>query len=334
MIKGLFRASRLFSFLFFGIFVFFGGFAIYFGINSNNLTNSYTESATATITYVNHNSNEAKATFNYNGQNYIVDLDYYSSDMDIGDTTRVRFDPLNPTNVTTNFTSTVLPVVGGVLCAIGVFGFVGSLISGKKHADIRAKREEAMLNAEDRRETYSNYDFGYGNDQDVTYYFHYCGKANQGHCLEDEDRNLIYEAKLTKFRLFSASDYDFINHKRGLKTQHKVGKVVSSSTNGFTCSSGFKFDGINIWAHLDDQNIYFRTNVKGLMNISYDVVYRNQNIGTIVTTGSDVFGTSTNKLAHIPARGFFRITTKEAYIDQMFLLAFALARTEASFQNM
>ena len=41
------------------------------------------------------------------------------------------------------------------------------------------------------------------------------GTAKAGHRLEDADRKVLYEAKVTKFSLIGATGMDFIDHEKG-----------------------------------------------------------------------------------------------------------------------
>ena len=82
----------------------------------------------------------------------------------------------------------------------------------------------------------------------VYHAFHY-GKMNQSFKLENESNLSLYEANLIKFKLLTASDYEFVNRVTSTTTLRKVGKTksVEQGTMGvnMTTASYFKLDGKN-----------------------------------------------------------------------------------------
>ena len=52
--------------------------------------------------------------------------------------------------------------------------------------------------------------------------------VKQSFYLEDENGNLVYEGKMTKFSLLGASPYEFVNHITGKAEEHKVGKTITA----------------------------------------------------------------------------------------------------------
>lgn len=96
----------------------------------------------------------------------------------------------------------------------------------------------------------------------ATYHaFHY-GKMNQSFKLEDENNKSLYEANLVKFKLFSASDFEFVNHVTVSTSAHKVGKTVSVSEGragiSMSTASYFKLDGKNCFDILEEKGYSFR----------------------------------------------------------------------------
>ena len=45
--------------------------------------------------------------------------------------------------------------------------------------------------------------------------------------LDDENGNTVYEGKMTKFSLFGASPFEFVNHINNKTEEHKIGKTVT-----------------------------------------------------------------------------------------------------------
>ena len=80
------------------------------------------------------------------------------------------------------------------------------------------------------------------------YRFHY-GKNNQSHKLKDERNQSLYKANPANFKLFGASDYEFVNRRTAAAVSRKVGKTVTHDEGvanfSMTTASYFKLDGRN-----------------------------------------------------------------------------------------
>ena len=100
----------------------------------------------------------------------------------------------------------------------------------------------------------------------ATYHAFPCGKMNQCVKLENENNQVLYEANLVKFKLFTASDYEFVNHITMATTAHKVGKTksVEQGTMGIsmTTASYFKLDGKNCFDILEEKGYSFNLHMK------------------------------------------------------------------------
>ena len=86
--------------------------------------------------------------------------------------------------------------------------------------------------------------------EDKKYFFRPDKKfLKQGFYMEDENKKIIYEAKMTKWSLFGAMKFDFINHVSNKSSEHDVGKTITSEESGlfeaFSTNSRFKFDKKN-----------------------------------------------------------------------------------------
>ena len=92
------------------------------------------------------------------------------------------------------------------------------------------------------------------------------GKMNQSFKLENENDQSLYEANMLKFRLFTASDYEFVNNAAMTATVHKVGKTVSAEQGtmglSMTTASYFKLDGRNCFDILEERGYSFKLLVK------------------------------------------------------------------------
>ena len=81
------------------------------------------------------------------------------------------------------------------------------------------------------------------------YYFRFDGHTlKPGYLIENESREPVFEGKMLKNNPFAAKEYEFINHRTGRSTVHKIGHTVTSGSGDseFSTSSGFKFDGVNV----------------------------------------------------------------------------------------
>ena len=78
------------------------------------------------------------------------------------------------------------------------------------------------------------------------------GTAKVGHRMEDVNKKVLYEAKVTKFSLVGATGMDFIDHVKGTTTPHQVGHEIETDYHSILIDnhSGFRFDGEDIWKHL------------------------------------------------------------------------------------
>ena len=55
--------------------------------------------------------------------------------------------------------------------------------------------------------------------------------VKQAFFLEDKDGNVVYEGKMTKFKLFGASPFEFVNHVTEKTEEHTVGKTITIEEN-------------------------------------------------------------------------------------------------------
>ena len=163
------------------------------------------------------------------------------------------------------------------------------------------------------------------------------GTVKAGHRLEDAGRNVLYEAKVTTFTLVGATGMDFIDHEKGTTTPHQVGHELNTEYSSILIDnhSGFKFDGEDIWKHLKRNGVTIESSfMEGKPLWPQFRVFRDGEEIALMQSSSvhvheeDALGRS--KLANlIPARGFFRIQTREKNLDLLFVAAMAFARTSA-----
>lgn len=168
---------------------------------------------------------------------------------------------------------------------------------------------------------------------DHTYFFQPEKKIlKQGFFMTDEDKNIVYEAKMLKQPILGAMEFEFINHITGQSGVHKVGHTVTTETSGlfefFSIKSSFKYDGENIWDYLHGQGIRIDSSIAGdRIGMSYRISLKGKDMAEIATASPD----GGNGL--ITGASWLKVTAAEEDIDLAFLTAFSIARTDQSFYD-
>ena len=168
----------------------------------------------------------------------------------------------------------------------------------------------------------------------ATYHAFPCGKMNQSVKLENENNQVLYEANLVKFKLFTASDYEFVNHVVASTTAHKIGKTrsVENATIGITMASAsyFKMDGRNCFDILGEKGYSFKLLLKldilhpefALIDAAGNqaAVYK-MNVVAEKEEGVAAIGNKQNNIV---------ITTDSGDLEAIFLGAFIMSRVDFS----
>lgn len=151
--------------------------------------------------------------------------------------------------------------------------------------------------------------------------------------LEDEEGKLVYEAKMTKFTLFKASPYEFVNHITNKTEEHQIGKTVTVEQGGnnivsvMSKRSYFKYDGTKIWDYLHDLGIRIDSKLSnGKIGMTYEVALKGEDFATVASS-------SPKGKSFITMDKYFDVTCDEKDLDLAFLVAFAIAKTEQIFYN-
>ena len=159
------------------------------------------------------------------------------------------------------------------------------------------------------------------------------GSIKQAFFLDDENGNLVYEGKMTKFSLFGASPFELINYKSGKKEEHKIGKTITVEQGGndlisfMSKRSYFKYDDKKIWDYLHDLGI--RIDSKPSTNkigMTYDITFEGKEFGTIASS-------SPKGKSLITTDMYYDVVCEEKDLDLMFLVAFSIAKTEQTFYD-
>ena len=151
--------------------------------------------------------------------------------------------------------------------------------------------------------------------------------------LDDENGNTVYEGKMTKFSLFGASPFEFVNHITNKTEEHKIGKTVTVEQGNndliseISKRSYFKYDGKNIWDYLHDEGIRIESKLsKNKIGMTYEVTYKGKDIATIASSSPKGKSLITTDL-------YYDVNCDLKDIDLVFLVAFSIANTEQNFYN-
>jgi len=166
-----------------------------------------------------------------------------------------------------------------------------------------------------------------------TYRFRPEGKGlKTNYILEDENNEIVYEAKVLKQPLIGAASIEFINHVTGNSEEHKVGQTITTETSqglGFyTTKSHFKYDGQKIWDYLHSKGVRTDSSpLGGKLGMTYSVMLGDYEIATIATASLG------GGLSFLTSAVNLDVTASEENLDLAFLTAFAIARTDQTFYS-
>ena len=156
----------------------------------------------------------------------------------------------------------------------------------------------------------------------------------QAFFLEDENGNMVYEGKMTKFSLFGASPFEMVNHITNKTEEHKIGKTVTIEQNNGIDIIAFlstryyiKYNGKKIWDYLHDLGIRIDSKLSGnKVGMTYNVSFEGKPLATIATSSPKGKSIITTDL-------YYDVTCEEKDLDLVFLVAFSIAKTEQTFYN-
>lgn len=159
------------------------------------------------------------------------------------------------------------------------------------------------------------------------------GTVKQAFFLEDENGNVVYEGKMTKFSLFGASPFEFVNHVTNKSEEHKVGKTVTIEQGGndlisfMSKRSYFKYDDKKIWDYLHDLGIRIDSKLStSKIGMTYEVSFEGKTLATIASS-------SPKGKSIITTDMYYDVICEEKDLDLAFLVAFSIAKTEQTFYD-
>lgn len=269
-----------------------------------------------------------KVKYTVNGTEYVEELGSYSPSYKVGKTINVLYDPNNPSEVHSgNGFGIYVLIAGVVILAVAVASIVIGRIKLKKLEETENVGKEAV------------YAPSVSGEERELYFLTDLGTLKAGHRIEDANRSVLFEAVMTKHSLTSPYEFDFIDHVNNVTKAHLVGHEESTEWNSLLIDNNhtFKFDGEDVWKHLKRNGIDVKSKIGGgsgkLIGVNFTVCRDDAELARVESTSQYVHeeDAEAHKIASaIPAKGFYRVWTKEQNLELLFLTILAFARTEAS----
>ncbi|MBO6164473.1 MAG: DUF3592 domain-containing protein [Lachnospiraceae bacterium] len=261
--------------------------------------------------------------YTVDGKTYSGELDGGSDSYKVGKTIPILYDPADP--------SVVHGGDGfGIYCmAVGALILVVLVWS-------TVQKKRGLKQLEEHRELHGG---GWapsvqGEEREL-YFLSDTGTAKVGHRIEDRNRRVLYEAKMTKFTLTSPYGFDFIDHEHGHTTPHLVGHEEESEWNSFLLETNYTFelDGVDIWKYLKNNGIDVTTErMEGTIWPRFRIMRDGNEIAILESSSQFVHEEDAEQhsvLNKVAAPGFYRIWTREETLDAVFVTAMAFARSRA-----
>ena len=258
--------------------------------------------------------------YTVDGREYTSRLDSYDPSYKIGGEVAVKYDPKDPSKINPGSGFGVyIMIVGAVILVLVVFLTVKNNVSVKK------------LKKEYGETTYAPSEKG---DERQLYFITDVGTPKYGHRIEDKDRKVLYEAKMTKFSPMSAFEFDFIDREHNKTVHHLIGHTEDTERNSliFDNNYTFSFDGTDVWKHLRLNSVTIESRLNGLEPV-YSIRRDGDEIGYAVSTSQYVHedDAAEHEIAgRIPVQGFYRVRTREKDLGLLFTVLVAMARSGAT----
>ncbi len=261
------------------------------------------------------------------GKEYTEVLDYYDASFEEGKIVQVLYDPADPAVVHSHDKS------GLYMILAGVFILAVLLVSM-----LRTRRS---LEALEQTRTDTVYAPSYEGTKRHLYYLTDRGTPKYGHHIEDQNRKVLYEAKMIRYTMLSPYSFDFIDHEHGRTVEHLIGHEESVEWDTLLIDNHctFTFDGEDIWNHLKRNGIRIEPEfMDGKLLWPCWRIYRgNKEIAYAESSSVYVHEEDEEERSRVssllPVPGFYRIDTSEEYLDLVFVIMTAFARTGAADQK-
>lgn len=265
--------------------------------------------------------------YTVNGVIYTETLDQSSGSYKVGKTITIKYNPKDPSIIHgSGGFGIYLMVVSAAILAVVI---VSTVREKQAMTELHGKREMGA------RRGYRPSEPG---EERELYFLTDLGTPKYGHRLEDGQRRVLYEAKMTKFTLITPFGFDFIDHEHGTTTPHLVGHSEESHWNSLLLDSHYTFelDGVDVFKHLQENGITVESSLGGgsgkLLGANYRIFRDGTEIARAESTGQYPHeeDMENHKVASaLGGQGFYRVWTTERNLDLLFMTLMAFARTGA-----
>ena len=264
-----------------------------------------------------------KAKYTVDGKEYTTTLNSYDPAYKVGGEVAIKYDPNDPSKTTSGFgIGIAIMIIGAVLLSVVIFLTVKKKVSVKNLKETNGELSYAPSVKGEERELYFLTDIG---------------TIKGGHHLEDKNRRVLYEAKMTKFRPMSAFEFDFIDHENNKTVKHLVGHTEEMDWNSILVDNNhtFTIDGQDVWKPLRKIGVTIDSRfgkAQGVMP-SYTIRKDGEELAYAENTSQYVHeeDAEEHKVASkLPVQGFYRVHTREKNLDLLFMVLVAMARSGAT----
>ena len=261
--------------------------------------------------------------YSVDGKTYTGELDTGSGSYKIGKTIPVLYDPNDPAVVHDGSGVGIYFIAVGAVILLMIFF-------------LTVKQKTSVNKLKERQGEIQYLPSEKGEEREL-YFITDLGTPKFGHRIEDKDRRVLYEAKMTKFTLLSAYVFDFIDHEKNQTTHHLIGHTEEMDWNSILIDNHntFTLDGMDVWKHLRSIGVTIDARfgkAEGIMP-SYDIRKDGEHLAYAENTSHFVHeeDAEQHKVASkIPNPMFFRVFTDEKNLDLLFMILVAIARSGAT----
>lgn len=266
--------------------------------------------------------------YTVDGKTYTGQLNQSSGSYKVGKAIPVLYDPKDPSVVHGDSRmGFYFIIVGAVILAVIA---VSTVKEKKSQQQVKEMREASGR---------TGYAPSVQGEERELYFLTDLGTPKYGHRIEDQNRRVLYEAKMTKFTVTTPFGFDFIDHEHGTVTPHLVGHSEESDWDSLLIDNHYTFelDGVDVWKHLKQNGISVDTSYGGgsgkLLSLNARILRDGVEIARAESTGQyphEEDAAQHKVAAAIPVQGFYRVWTREENLDLLFVTLLAFARSGAT----
>ncbi|MCQ2472107.1 MAG: DUF3592 domain-containing protein [Clostridia bacterium] len=264
------------------------------------------------------------------GKKYETELGAYETGWKVGDTIECKYDPEDPSAISTN-SGKLMPLI---VCLVGAAAVVYGAVSLKK--SIKEKSSDLAQYdkvSNEQIDTAVAQEIKNSNEPFEDFVFHFTGKLNQDYVMKNSNGEPVYEALCAGIKLVQDTTFEFKNLITGESSTKMIGHTVTKGygDNSFSMavSSAFNIDGKKCWDVLASMGYGFKMTLNGV-KAHFDVHHMGVNIGYAELAGTGVMKEKykDNPLGKVPTNGIFTVKCPKSEIEAMFLICFCLSKTE------